>query len=48
MPFNLSGWIAHAGDGAYKGTLTRDDAIVKACTCGSADTRIMRTAQDPY
>jgi len=48
MSFELSGWIAHADDGAYKGTLTRDGAIVKACTCGSADTRIMRTAQDPY
>jgi hypothetical protein len=49
MPFELSGWIAHAGEAAYKGTLTRaGDTTVQACTCGSADTRIMRTDKDPY
>lgn len=48
MSFTLSGWVAHAGDTAYKGTLTRQADVVTACTCGSYDTRIMRTADDPY
>jgi LasA protease len=48
MPFVLSGWKAHAGEAAYKGTLTRNDQVITACTCGSFDTRIMRTPDDPY
>lgn len=48
MPFVLSGWMAHAGTEAYKGTLTRGDLIITANTFGSYDTRIMRTADDPY
>jgi murein DD-endopeptidase MepM/ murein hydrolase activator NlpD len=47
IPFNLSGWEAHAGDGAYKGTLSRDGTTIEACTCGSAQTVIQRTADDP-
>jgi LasA protease len=47
LPFNLGGWIAHAGDGAYKGTLTRDGATVTASTSGSAFTFIMRKDEDP-
>jgi hypothetical protein len=46
IPFNLSGWEAHAGDAAYKGSLTRADATIEACTCGSAQTLIRRTAED--
>jgi len=46
MPFVLSGWRAHAGTEAYKGSLTREDETINACTCGSFDTRIMRTADD--
>lgn len=30
IPFNLDGWIAHAGTAPYKGSLTRDDEVVKA------------------
>jgi hypothetical protein len=48
MPFVLSGWMAHAGTEAYKGTLTRGDLVIAANTFGSYDTRIMRTADDPY
>jgi len=48
MPFVLSGWMAHAGAQAYLGSLTRGDEIVNACTCGSFDTRIIRTPEDPY
>ena len=47
IPFNLSGWEAHAGVAAYKGSLTRGDATIEACTCGSAGTIIQRTAEDP-
>ena len=48
MPFELSGWIAHAGPEAYKGNLTRGEAVVNACTCSSHDTWIQRTPDDPY
>ncbi len=47
MPFELSLWIAHAGEAAYKGTLTRGDQVVTACTCGSRSTNIIRTEDDP-
>jgi murein DD-endopeptidase MepM/ murein hydrolase activator NlpD len=47
LPFNLGGWIAHAGSEAYKGSLTRDDRTVNACTCSSADTIIRRNPEDP-
>jgi len=48
MPFELSGWVAHAGEKAYQGTLTRGEETIPACTCGSFETRIMRTDEDPY
>ncbi len=48
MPFNLSGWTAHAGEAAYKGFLTRGDETVTACTCGSFETRIIRIVDDPF
>jgi len=47
LPFNLGGWIAHAGEAAYKGSLTRGEETINACTCGSFETRIMRTDDDP-
>lgn len=47
LPFNLGGWVAHAGDEAYQGTLTRADEIIKACTCASANTFITRSENDP-
>ena len=43
MPFNLSGWRVHAGSKEYEGTLTKDGKTITACTCGSNDTRIIRT-----
>jgi hypothetical protein len=48
MPFVLSGWMAHAGTQAYLGSLTRGDETITACTCGSFETRIIRTPDDPY
>jgi len=47
LPFNLGGWIAHAGLQAYKGTLTRDGVTLEACTCSNYKTFITRTDEDP-
>ncbi len=48
MSFQLSGWMAHAGDQAYKGSLTRDGETIPACTCASFQTNITRSENDPY
>jgi LasA protease len=40
IPFNLEGWIAHDGDSAYAGTLTRGTQTVIACTCSDAPSHI--------
>ena len=37
-----------AGEKAYLGALTSGDQTISACTCGSFETRILRTANDPY
>ncbi len=44
MPFVLSGWMAHAGDAPYKGTLTYDFPALKieACTCVTANNSLSR------
>lgn len=47
LPFNLGGWIAHAGEKAYKGTLIRDEVTLEACTCSNYKTFITRTDDDP-
>lgn len=47
LPFDLGGWVAHAGVAAYKGTLTRDGQTVTACTCSNAPSFINRTDEDP-
>lgn len=33
VPFNLSGWIVHAGAAAYQGTLIRNGVTVTGCVC---------------
>jgi LasA protease len=43
VPFNLDGWIAHAGDTAYQGTLTKASNVIQACTCTSRGNRIIYT-----
>lgn len=43
VPFNLDGWIAHAGDTAYQGTLTKASNVIRACTCTSRENRIIYT-----
>lgn len=42
LPFNLSGWIAHAGTRPYEGFLTRGEAIVVASPYGTRETQIIR------
>ena len=48
MPFVLSGWVAYAGEAAYKGYLLRGEDKIKACTCSTHDTFVQRTEEDPY
>ena len=43
VPFNLDGWIAHAGDAPYQGTLTKASNVIPACTCTSMENRIIYT-----
>ncbi len=33
IPFNLEGWVAHAGNFPYEGTLTRGNSQITACDC---------------
>jgi murein DD-endopeptidase MepM/ murein hydrolase activator NlpD len=40
LAFNLEGWIAHNGEQAYDGTLTRGGLTVIACTCSDIASQI--------
>ncbi len=40
IPFDLEGWIAHNGEAAYQGTLTRGTQTITACTCSDAASHI--------
>jgi hypothetical protein len=40
----MSGWIAHAGSAAYKGTLTKGDQTITANQTGTAESQIKRRA----
>jgi hypothetical protein len=39
----MDGWKAQAAAQAYKGSLTKGDDTIAACTCGTKDTVIIRT-----
>jgi murein DD-endopeptidase MepM/ murein hydrolase activator NlpD len=43
LPFTMDGWKAQAAAQAYKGSLTKGDDTIAACTCGTKDTVIIRT-----
>ena len=43
IPFNLSGWIAHAGKEPYQGYLTKDGETIPASIYGSYESLITRT-----
>ncbi|TAK14151.1 MAG: LysM peptidoglycan-binding domain-containing protein [Anaerolineae bacterium] len=47
LPFTLSGWSVQAGAQPYQGFMVRGDDIIEACTCGSFDTIIARSPDDP-
>ena len=40
VPFNLAGWIVHAGTEAYQGTLTRNGITVTECVCSDYASQI--------
>jgi LasA protease len=40
IPFNLEGWIAHAGNAPYEGNLTRGNQTVTACSCSDAASQV--------
>ncbi len=42
IPFELSGWVAHAGENPYDGSLTKDGRTIIALPNGSAITSIIR------
>ena len=42
VPFELGGWVAHAGEKAYQGSLTKGDAIVRASPGGAGTSIIIR------
>jgi LasA protease len=46
LPFNLSGWIAHAGSKPYEGTFTKDGETVIAHPYGSYETLIWRPDEE--
>jgi LasA protease len=47
LPFDLGGWVAQAGAGAYKGTMTRDGVTITANVNGAFSSRIFRGPNDP-
>lgn len=47
LPFVMDGWEAHAAAQSYKGTLTKGNQMITACSCGTKDTVIIRTDLDP-
>ena len=47
LPYVLSGWQAHAGVGAYEGTLTRDGITITASVGGANFSHIMRSRENP-
>jgi LasA protease len=42
LPFVLSGWTAHTGSAAYKGTLTKGDKVITASVVSSHEAQIIR------
>ncbi len=47
LPFNLGGWVVHAGEVAYKGTMVRDSVTITANIYSNAASFITRTDADP-
>lgn len=47
LPFNLSGWVASAGEQPYEGSLSRENQTIVANPYGTSDTQISRSQNDP-
>jgi hypothetical protein len=47
LPYNLSGWVARAGEDPYEGTLVEGDRIIYASVYGSFESRISRERAEP-
>lgn len=47
MPFNLSGWIAHADKELYHGWLSKDDQIITSSLVGSHESLVTRPREQP-
>jgi LasA protease len=47
IPFNLSGWIAKAGDQPYEGYLVKDGVSIPASVYGIASSNIIRLIETP-
>jgi hypothetical protein len=47
IPFTLTGWVAHEGSAAYKGTLTRGNETVTASSVGAGFSKIVRDRYQP-
>jgi hypothetical protein len=46
LPFNLDGWITHAGEKPYKGTLTRGEETITASQVGEKWSNVVRELAD--
>lgn len=47
LPFTMDGWVAQAAAQAYKGTISKGDLVIAACTCGTKDTIVVREDPNP-
>jgi murein DD-endopeptidase MepM/ murein hydrolase activator NlpD len=47
IPFNLSGWIAHAGEKAYLGFMSKGDQTVPASVYSTYESTLARSAEEP-
>ena len=47
VPFVMDGWLPHAGEKPYEGTLTKGDKVVFACPCGSTRQIIFQSDYEP-
>jgi len=47
VPFVMDGWIPHAGEKPYEGTLTKADKTISACPCSSTRQIIFQSDYEP-
>jgi len=47
LPFDLGGWVVHAGEKPYEGYLSRGDQIIRASQLSPFASRVIRGPDDP-